>query len=264
MIDPVEFGKTMASIVNDATAPLLRRIEELESRQPEKGEKGDPGQDAPPVEIDVAEIVKALLGAGEIKHLVELEVEGYLAENPPKPGADGAAGRDGEPGPKGDAGEKGADGRDGVGLAGAMIDRDGALVVTLTNGEAKSLGPVVGTDGKDGRDGQDGAGLVNLVRTYDAETHEIVERWGEKELRYAAGGIRPGGYWREGTKSVAGQVWNHAGVAWIAKRDTSTKPMRESPDWEIFANKGRDGQDGRDGRDLAPPAPVSLKGNDDA
>src|SRR5690606_31793518 len=40
--------------------------------------------------------------------------------------------------------------KDGVGLAGAMIDRDCALQVTLTNGELKNLGKVVGENGKDG------------------------------------------------------------------------------------------------------------------
>jgi hypothetical protein len=34
--------------------------------------------------------------------------------------------------------------KDGIGLAGAMIDRDGILIVTLTDGSQKSLGPVVG------------------------------------------------------------------------------------------------------------------------
>jgi hypothetical protein len=39
------------------------------------------------------------------------------------------------------------DGIDGVGLAGAIIDRDNNLVITLTDGTAKNLGPVCGRDG---------------------------------------------------------------------------------------------------------------------
>lgn len=35
MIDPVEFGKQMALIVKEATAPLLKRIEQLESVKPD-------------------------------------------------------------------------------------------------------------------------------------------------------------------------------------------------------------------------------------
>lgn len=213
-----------------AMRPLLERLEALES-----------------VEFPTAsDVAKTILGGDEIATLVDLHVNEAVSKIEPI---------------KGEKGEPGKDGRDGIGLAGAIIDRDGALVVTLANGEAKALGQVVGTNGKDGRDGKDGAGLVDLVRSYDADSHEIVEKWGEKELRYPAGGIRPGGYWREGTKAVAAQVWNHAGVAWIAKRDTTSKPMRESDDWEILANKGRDGRDGVDGK--PPPGPVKLgSGND--
>lgn len=221
------------SMLSKSLDPLLKRLELLEG-----------------IEIPTtSDVAKALLGGEELSALVDLHVTEAVSAIEPIQGE------------KGDPGE---DGRDGIGLAGAIIDRDGSLVVTLANGEAKMLGRVVGQDGTNGKDGKDGLGLVDLVRNYDADAHEIVETWGEKELRYPAGGIRPGGYWREGTKSVAGQVWNHAGTAWIAKRDTSTKPMRESPDWEIFANKGRDGQDGKDGRNLSPPEPVKLKGDDNA
>lgn len=217
--------------IGKALEPLLERLAALEA-----------------VEIpDVptaADVARTLLAGDEIKTLVDLHVTEAVEQIETV---------------KGDPGEPG---RDGVGLAGALIDRDGNLVVTLANGEAKNLGPVVGKDGENGVNGKDGAGLTELVRTYDPEAHEIVERWGEKELRYPAGGIRPGDYWREGTKAVAASVWTHAGVAWIAKRDTSDKPSRDSADWQIFANKGRDGTDGRNGRDLGPPEPVKLRNGD--
>lgn len=47
MIDPVEFGKQIALIVKEATAPLLKRIEQLENVKPE------------PVALDVDQIAKA-------------------------------------------------------------------------------------------------------------------------------------------------------------------------------------------------------------
>lgn len=212
------------SMIGKALGPVLERLESLE------------GVEVP----TAADVAKTILAGEEMAALVDLHVSEAVAQIEPI---------------KGEKGEPGKDGADGIGLAGAIIDRNGELVVTLTNGEAKSLGPVVGRDGVDGQHGKDGAGLVDLVRSYDETSHEIVERWGEKELRYPAGGIRPGGYWREGTKAVAAQVWNHAGVAWIAKRDTTSKPMRESDDWEIFANKGRDGQDGKV---IKAPEPVKL------
>ena len=349
MIDAAEFGKQMGALVREATAPLLKRIEELERRQPLRGEKGEPGlpgdrglqgadgvpgrdgkdgapgkdgergiqghdgapgkdgrdgkdgidgnpgrdgkdgergmdgapgkdgepgkpgadgKDAPPPDLEAIadRVVAKLLESGRIKTLASLEaadaVAEYLKANPVQNGRDGAPGRDGKngidgaPGERGKQGDKGADGKDGAGVADLLIDRDGALVATMTDGRMKSLGVVVG------KDGRDGLSVDSLEVFYDQDSHEVVERWSAqgkaKEMRRPAGGIKHGGYWREGTKAVAGETWTHGGIAWIAKRSTSTKPERDAADWEIFANKGRDGSDGKDGRNLAPPAPVSL------
>lgn len=166
-------------------------------------------------------------------------------------------GRDGKDGLKGESGEKGAD---GIGIAGAMIDRDGNLMATLSNGEVKNLGPVVG---KDGTNGLDGIGFESFDLEYIPESHEIaikaVAAGRSKELRHPAGGIKHGGYWREGTKAAACETWTHAGITWIAKRHTIAKPERDSADWEIFANKGRDGERGQKGIDGSPPTPIKLK-----
>ena len=159
---------------------------------------------------------------------------------------------------EGKAGEKGADGKDGLGLAGAMIDRDGALLVTLTNGEVKSLGKVVG---KDGSDGKDGLSLDAFDLEYIAESHEIalkaVCNGRTKELRYPAGGIRPAGYWREGTKAVSGEAWVHGGSLWIAMKGTEAKPATNSDAWIIAARAGKDGERGAAGK-LPNDAPIKL------
>lgn len=239
----------------------------------EAGERGEAGAPAPaPTGEEVRGHVRALLlGFPEI---VGEEVKAWLAENPPADGKDGVDGKDGTsvtldqvkelvesqtarwqldferraqetiqraidkiPTPR--DGQHGRDGRDG---------KDGKN----------------GTDGVDGKDGVDGLSVESLERTYDAETHEVVERWvavgKTKELRYPAGGIRHGGYWREGTKAAAAETWTHMGIAWIAMKDTTTKPGYDATDWQIFASKGRDGTNGKDGRDLGPPAPVKLHG----
>ena len=39
--------------------------------------------------------------------------------------------------------------KDGVGLTGALIDHEGSLVLTLSDGTTKALGRVKGTDGRD-------------------------------------------------------------------------------------------------------------------
>jgi hypothetical protein len=58
-----------------------------------------------------------------------------------------------------DAGEvvgpRGEKGETGIGVAGAFIDRDGKLVVTLSDGATRELGAVVGADGMPGTNGKD-------------------------------------------------------------------------------------------------------------
>ena len=296
MLDPVEFGKAMGSIVSSAIAPLQKRIEELEARQPERGdrgeqglagekgmdglpgekglqgdagpqgergEKGEPGKDAEvDVEAIIAGVVAKLLASDKLDTLADIAateaVVKHFEANPVQHGKEGPQGPQGEKGLDGKDGDKGAD---GIGLAGALIDRDGALVVTLTNGEAKSLGPVVGKNGEPGSHGKDGLSVADVSRTYDPDAHEVVERWvvgsETKELRYPAGGIRPGGFWREGLKSYANQAITHDGALWIAKRDNASKPCLENADdWQLAARKGRDG---KDGKNIIPDGPVSLK-----
>ena len=109
MVDPVEFGKAMGEMVREATAPLLRRIEELEARTVEAGPQGERGDVGP---------------------------AGAQGE----PGRDG---RDGLPGVPGTHGEKGVDGRDGVdgtngrdgvdglGFDDLTVEHDGERTVTL-------------------------------------------------------------------------------------------------------------------------------------
>lgn len=173
-----------------------------------------------------------------------------------KDGEPGAAGKDGKDGEPGSEGKKGAD---GLGLAGAMIDRDGALQITLTNGEVKSLGLVVG---KNGTDGKDGLSLESFDVQYLDETHEICVKASAagrvKEVRYPAGGIRPAGYWREGTKAVPGEAWVHDGSLFIAVKATTAKPST-GDDWIIAARKGRDGERGQKGMDATPVQPIKLK-----
>lgn len=186
------------------------------------------------------------------------ELEAALAAIPS--GRDGKDGKDGES-IKGDAGEKGAD---GIGLAGAMIDRDGNLQITMTNGEVKNLGPVVGKDGSNGTngtDGKDGLSLDSFDMEYLPESHEIaikaVCQGRAKEIRYSAGGIRPAGYWREGTKAKAGEAWVHDGSLWVAMKDCSSKPATNDDGWIIAARKGRDGERGASAKPV-DTSPIKL------
>jgi integrin beta 3 len=174
-------------------------------------------------------------------------------------GKDGADGRDGEKGQDGERGEKGdagSDGADGVGLADALIDREGNLVVTLTNGATKSIGPVVGRDGAPGADGRDGLGFDDLEIVDDPTAFTLRLARGDhvKEWTLAKPTLADmhKGVWREGGYQ-RGNVVTWGGSLWIAKTDTSARPETNG-DWVLIVKKGRDGKDGE-----APKPPPKVK-----
>lgn len=220
-------------LIAKATAPLLARIAELEARQ------------YPQAEEVAATAAQTLLGGDGLKALVDLQVAEYMAENPP------------EKGEKGEDGQKGLDGKDGAGVADLLIDREGALVATFTDGRMKNLGPIVG------KDGADGLGFDDMQAEADGEgnvTLKLVRGGIVKEFPLSFAVPVYKGYWRQGTKAAKGNVLTHKGNAWIALTDTQDEPTRENKAvWQILAAKGSDGRDGKDGRDLGPAPAVKLE-----
>lgn len=258
--------------------------EYFQSNPPPRGEKGDPGPsgpagaDADP--IDIADVCKELLVAPEIKTLCSLHaaesVESYFEANPVKHGVDGKDGKDGRDGrdgingkdgaqgERGERGESGKPGRDGLDVKELFRAEGGRLMAVMSDGTTRDLGEFVGRDGKDGKDG---LSVESLSREYDADSHEMVERWTQagvvKEVRYPAGGINYRDYWNVGTHAKAGEAWTHNGTLWIAIRDTKTEPTaNKDGDWRIGARKGRDGEQGPRGKDATPPGPVKLQAAD--
>lgn len=234
--DPVEFGRSIGAMIREAVEPLksenaeLRKeIEALKSSEPDRIETIE---ESSPVEIDVSDVVKELLASDGIKQLVGLEVESFLTENPP------------------------AAGKDGAGIADLLIDRDGNLVATFTDGRMKSLGVVVGKDGAPGRDGAD---LTEIGMDFDGErTVTIKGRTGEVAKRLPIPLWR--GYWSQGVAAEKGDILTHNGTAYIAIVDNpKCEPGvgKYDHEWKVFARKGRDGRDGRNGIDKT--APVKVK-----
>ena len=149
-----------------------------------------------------------------------------------------------EKGDKGDTGEKGDKGDRGAGVIDALVNRAGELVLTFEDGVTKSLGQIIGKDGVDGKDGADGVTFDSVDVEYLPETHEInlsVTASGKtKSLKYPAGGISMGGYWREGRTAKAGEAWTMGGSLWIATKETTENPALSSKNWVLCARSGRD------------------------
>jgi hypothetical protein len=60
-------------------------------------------------------------------------------------------------------GEPGKPGENGRGLSGALIDRDGCLILTYSDGESINLGRVVGADAEKYDPPRDGVGIADMV-----------------------------------------------------------------------------------------------------
>lgn len=244
MLDTKAIAAALAPIVKEhvatATTPLLKRIEELEAREPVAGKDGEPGRDG----VDGKDADMDALKA----HLESL-VAALPKPQDGKDGRDGIDGKDGEPGEPGPAGIDGKDGADGVGLAGAMIGRGGDLVITLTNGEVKSLGPVVGRDGKDGKDGERGADgqawtAMDVART-GPRTVELSFEHGDQrntfEMEFPVPVYR--GVFTSDEEYVEGDMVTFGGSLWHANETTKDKPGEGSRAWTLAAKRGRDGKD---------------------
>lgn len=236
MFDPEAFGQAMGEAILKAVAPLKADIEtlraqlkELSERQPTviHGKDGAPGKDGTSVTIeDVRPILSEALESfhAEIRASIDAAIKSI-------------------PTPK-----DGKDGKDGVGLAGAMVSREGHLIVTLSNGEAKDLGQVCGRDGAD---------FTEFSVEYDGErTLTIKGKGGDIKKRLPVPVWK--GYWRQGMSFEKDDVVTYDGNAWIALKDTSECPGPDKKeDWRLFVRRGRDGEGVS--RSLRRPATEPIK-----
>lgn len=159
--------------------------------------------------------------------------------------------------------------KDGVGVTGALINRSGELVLTLSDGSMRELGQVVGKDVDMSaverlvldevakiphpKDGRDGVGFDD-IEVVQQDERNIVIRFvrGDvvKEFPFAIPAVLDRGVWREGAYTKGdGVTW--AGSYWIAQEDTTDKP-EISQAWRLSAKRGRDGKDGKPGERGAP------------
>jgi hypothetical protein len=220
-----------------------------------------PGKDADPEEMrrEIAEQVKAAVSAipapkdgnsvtlDDVRPLIDEAVTKAVAAIPlPKDGAD---------------------------VAGGTIDRDGHLIITLSNGTTKDFGLVVGRDGVDAdmdaleqsivekvaaiplpKDGLDGIGFDDMDFEVRDDGCYIVFIKGEieKEARLPIPIDR--GVYKEGQTYRKGDGVTWGGSFWFAQEETTEKPD-SGKGWRLAIKKGRDGKDA-DGKGSTKPVKV--------
>lgn len=221
------------------------------------GKNGRDGIDGKDVDIDAlrSAINEAVArSVAEAMSNIRLPVDG-------KDGRDGVDGRDGIDGRDGKDGVNGKDGSDGIGLAAAIQDADGNLIVTDTKGGAHNVGRVRGVNGADGRDGKDGAdGLSgkdgpNGRDGFGFDDMDLVETDEGFVLRFSREGVAKDfripvpvdrGTFKDGQSYRKGDGVSFGGSFWIAQEDTADKP-ETGKGWRLAVKRGRDGRDGAPG-----------------
>jgi len=217
------------------------------------GKEGPPGRDAPP--MTAKQILEALTDAPE---LLQKAVAVHLAAHPIPSGADGKDGHDGSDG------GPGPQGKDGVGITGALIDRQGVLVLTLANGTTHGLGTVVGKDGAAGAPGHDGLGFGDLDVQMEQGTlvvRAVREDQVKELLRWTLPAYQ--GVWQAEKTYEPGQSVTWAGSQWIALERTDAKPGEaalKSRAWALAVKRGNDGREGKEGKG-GGPGPKGEKGD---
>lgn len=184
------------------------------------------------------------LSADDVAPLIAAEVERRVSEVP-----------------KAKDGESGIDGKDGVSIAGAFIDREGSLTITLSNGEVKSLGPVVGKDGDPGKPGRDGFSLDDFDASLMDDGRTILLSFVGKEMDYKVELAFPAmvyrGVFNDGKTYVRGDTVTWGGSLWHCESETADKPGEGAKAWTLCAKKGRDGKDGVV-KETRQPQPVRV------
>lgn len=132
------------------------------------------------------------------------------------------------------------DGKDGVGVAGALIDRDGGLVLTLTDGTQRDLGAVVGKDGEPGKDGLDGLGFDDMDMVVADDGVALVFARGEQKKAFALPIVFDRGVFKADTAYRKGNGVTWGGQFWIAQKDNPEGKPDASSDWRLAVKKGRD------------------------
>lgn len=149
--------------------------------------------------------------------------------------------------------KEGAPGRDGRDVDLALVN---AAIAEAVRREVSAIPKP--RDGVDGFTPDD----FDASLAEDGRTVKFTLRAGEREITRAVklALTQYRGIWREGDYE-AGDVVTWAGSAFVATRDTKSKPETDDS-WRLFVKRGRDGKDGAKGErgERGLPAPLNGSG----
>jgi hypothetical protein len=139
-------------------------------------------------------------------------------------------------------------------ITNAQIDKDGNLVLTYSDGEARNVGSIVGSNGKDGADGKTptNSEIALAIKTY-CLTNKCSENPTSAQVMsavaaYCSGGICNGTNGKNASdEQIATAVAKYC-AAGRCKGDTGATGAAGAN-----GTNGVDGKDGRDGKDGASP-----------
>jgi hypothetical protein len=152
----------------------------------------------------------------------------------------------------------GEPGKDGVGLAGAILSREGGLVLTLTDGTTRDLGIVVGKDADmvalradvermvaaipKPKDGADGVGFDDLDLIEGQDGVHLRFARGETVKQFRLPVVIDRGVYREGSYHKGDGV-TYGGSFWISQEDGNGEKPDSGKGWRLAVKRGRDGKD---------------------
>lgn len=219
---------------NDADPEVMRAMVAEQVAALPAAKDGDPGKDASPEAI-AAEVAKVLSTWERPKDGASVTVDDVMPALQERLDRAVAA----IPAAK-----------DGVGLAGLLVDSDGDLVGTLSDGSIHKLGPARGERGLDG------FGFEDMTFAEDVRTFTLRFTKGDQVKEFT--GTKPTladlhqGIWTEG-EYKRGDVVTWGGSQWLALADTDARP-ETTKDWVLVVKRGRDGK-----APLERPANTSVK-----
>lgn len=212
----------------------------------EKGEPGTPGRSVEPAEVKamVAEAVAAIPKPQDGNSVTLEDVQPMVLEAVTKA-------VDGLPRAK-----------DGVSVIDALVDRDGQLVQTFSDGRTKAVGTVVGRDVDMSfvvqriaeevakipvpTNGKDGVGFDDFDFEYDDDGRLLLRlSKGDQVKRGVVPSWIDRGVWREDLTYRKGDGATFGGSFFIAQRDDPGKP-EIGDGWRLAVKRGRDGRNAKD------------------